>query len=110
MMRATPPSLLWLADGAGAIAMAAALACAAHFGLAGSSREGLPTSLAALIIAAVLRAMIQVAATRQGQKAAVAAKHRWRLRAFAAVLTAPAGSRTMLGEQVADARVIRPRS
>jgi len=103
MMRATPPSLLWLADGAGAIAMAAALACAAHFGLAASSREGLLTSLAGLIIAAALRASVQVAATGSGQKTAVAAKHGWRLRAFRAVLTASAGSRTMLGEQVADA-------
>ena len=102
-MRPTPPSLLWLAGGAGAIAMAAALACAAHFGLAASSREGLLTSLAALTIAAALRASVQVVATGSGQKAAVAAKHGWRLRAFAAVLTASAGSRTMLGEQVADA-------
>lgn len=83
--------------------MAAALACAVHFGLAASSREGLLTSLAGLIIAAALRASIQVAATGSGQKTAVAAKHGWRLRAFAAVLTASAGSRTMLGEQVADA-------
>lgn len=83
--------------------MAAALACAAHFGLAASSREGLLTSLAGLIIAAALRAGVQVAATGSGQKTAVAAKHGWRLRAFGAVLTASAGSRTMLGEQVADA-------
>ncbi|WP_404710494.1 thiol reductant ABC exporter subunit CydD [Sphingomonas sp. MMS24-J13] len=103
MMPATPPSLLWLADGAGAIAMAAGLACAAHFSLAASSREGLLTSLAGLTIAAALRASVQMAATGSGQKTAVAAKHSWRLRAFAAILTASAGSRTMLGEQVADA-------
>ncbi|MBT2189059.1 thiol reductant ABC exporter subunit CydD [Sphingobium nicotianae] len=102
-MRATPPSLLWFADGAAAIAMAAALACAAHFGISAFDRPGFLASLAGLIIATILRASVQLAATGSGQKAAVTAKHGWRRRAFAAVLTAPAGSRTMLGEQVADA-------
>lgn len=102
-MRPIPSSFLWLADGAGAIAMAAALAYAVHSGLGAAGYEGFLAGLAALAAAAALRAIAQMAATRQGQVAAVAAKHRWRLRAFAAVLTASAGSRTMLGEQVADA-------
>ncbi|WEK47873.1 MAG: thiol reductant ABC exporter subunit CydD [Candidatus Andeanibacterium colombiense] len=82
--------------------MAAALASAAHFGLTTSNREGLLASLAGLIIAAAARAGVQAAATGSGQKAAVRAKQGWRRRAFVAVLTASAGSRTMLGEQVAD--------
>ncbi|MFA6032306.1 MAG: thiol reductant ABC exporter subunit CydD [Myxococcota bacterium] len=97
------PFLLWLLDGALAIAVAAALALAVG-SLAGDRTGGetMP-ALALLIGAGLCRAGVQVVATTAGQRDAARAKQSWRVRVFGAVLRAPAGSRAMLGEQTADA-------
>jgi ATP-binding cassette subfamily C protein CydD len=101
-MRATSPSMFWLADGVAAIAMAAALACSAATAGVKQDRQGFLLALTGLAGAAVLRAGFQVAASVGGQRDAVRAKQDWRSRAFGAAVTTPPGARTTLGEQVAD--------
>lgn len=95
-------TLLWVADSAAAIAMAAGLACAVTaFGQDAHGR--LMASVASLIAAGGLRALTQIAAASAGEHAATSAKKGWRQRVFARVLVAAPGSRRMLGETVADA-------
>jgi len=97
------PFLFWLLDGALAIAVAAAIALAA--GRLTSGRQGgeAMLALALLIVAGLCRAGVQAVATTAGERDAAREKRSWRVRAFGAVLRAPAGSRAMLGEQTADA-------
>jgi ATP-binding cassette subfamily C protein CydD len=51
----------------------------------------------------LLRAAVQFQATRAGQRAAQAAKSAWRARTNRPLLQAASDSRTMVGEQIADA-------
>lgn len=98
----THAALFWIADSGAAILMAAALAA----GVAAAARGdlgNLPLAIGGLIIAALLRAGLQIGATNAGEGAAVRAKMRWRQRVYAQVLVAAPGERRMLGETVADA-------
>ncbi|WEK43243.1 MAG: thiol reductant ABC exporter subunit CydD [Candidatus Sphingomonas colombiensis] len=91
----------WLFDGVVAIALAAAIAITASV----SARYcGIYVmALAGIVAAGIARAIVEYRAATRGQDTAAAAKNTWRARIFPTVLTASAGSRHMLGEQIADA-------
>ncbi len=94
--------LFWLLDGVLAIAVAAALALVVSRLVDNPFRiQALPLLL--LVIAGLCRAATQVFATSAGGRDAAREKQSWRVRAYRAVLRAPAGSRAMLGERTADA-------
>ncbi len=95
--------LYWLLDSMLAIAVAAALALAVSRLVDGPFGLETLLPLLLLVIAAVLRAGAQILAISAGSRDAALEKQAWRLRAYSAVLRAPAGSRAMLGEQTADA-------
>jgi ATP-binding cassette subfamily C protein CydD len=95
--------LFWLLDGVLAIAVAAALALAVSRGVDGPLHVASLSPLLLLVIAGLCRGAVQILATTAGGWDAAREKQAWRLRAFGAVLRAPAGSRAMLGEQTADA-------
>ncbi len=95
--------LFWLLDGVLAIAVAAALALAVSHLVDGPSPVAMLLPLLLLVTAGLCRASVQVLATTAGARDAAREKQSWRIRAYGAVLRAPAGSRAMLGEQTADA-------
>lgn len=95
--------LFWLFDGVMAIAVAAALAFVVSRLVDRPLHQATLLPLLLLVIAGLCRGAVQVLATSAGGGDAARAKQSWRLRAFGAVLRAPAGSRAMLGEQTADA-------
>lgn len=100
-MRMRRASLLWLVDGVLAVCVAAAVAIA--ISTRAGNREHYVVALLLLAAAAATRAALQTTAFSQGHRDAARAKRAWRSPAFSAVLRAAAGSRRMLGEQVADA-------
>ena len=94
--------LLQIADGGAAILMASALA----IGVAAAMKAehgALLLAMGGLILAALLRAALQIAAADGGEAAAVRAKGGWRRLVYPRVLAASPGDRRMLGETVADA-------
>ena len=95
--------LFWLLDGLLAIALAAALAVAVSLLAERTPGAELLLALTLLCAAGLARGGAQVLAADAGQHEAARAKQAWRVRAFGAVLRAPAGIRVMLGEQTADA-------
>lgn len=96
------PVLLWIADSGAAILLAAALA--AGVTAAGHGELGhLRFAVGGLIAAALLRGLVQIAATDGGEAAASHAKTDWRRRIYPHILAAAPGDRRMLGEAVADA-------
>jgi ABC-type transport system involved in cytochrome bd biosynthesis fused ATPase/permease subunit len=95
--------LFWLLDGLLAIALAAALAVPVSLLADRVAGAELLLALTFLCIAGLARAGAQVLAADAGQNEAACARQAWRVRAFGAVLRAPAGIRVMLGEQTADA-------
>jgi ATP-binding cassette subfamily C protein CydD len=95
--------LYWLLDGVLAIAVAVALALTVSRLVDHPFDLETLLPLLLLVIAGVLRAGAQILATSAGSRDAALEKQAWRLRAYGAVLRAPAESRAMLGEQTADA-------
>lgn len=95
-------ALFWTADSFAAILMAVTLA-AGVAAIARGEHGNLLLAVGGLIVAALLRAGIQIGATDAGEAAAVVAKTSWRERIYAQVLVAAPGDRRMLGETVADA-------
>lgn len=95
--------LYWLLDGVLAIVVAAALALAVSRLADAPLHFATLLPLLLLVIAGLCRAAVQILATAAGGRDAAREKQSWRLRVFAGVLRAPAGSRAMLGEQTADA-------
>ena len=95
-------SLLQIADGVAAILMAVALAIGVAAAMQGE-HGALLLAMGGLILAALLRAALQIAAAGGGEAAAVRAKGIWRRLVYPRVLVAPPGDRRMLGETVADA-------
>lgn len=95
-------SLLQIADGVAAILMAVALAIGVAATMQGE-HGALLLAMGGLILAALLRTALQIAAADGGEAAAVRAKGIWRRLVYPRVLVAPPGDRRMLGETVADA-------
>ncbi|WP_157218068.1 thiol reductant ABC exporter subunit CydD [Flavisphingomonas formosensis] len=100
-MSGTRASLLWVADGAGAIGIALALALAVSDPAA--NRGFYVSALILLVASGALRAWVQTAAATTGSRSAAAAKAARRPIVLAALLGVAPGSRRLLGEQVADA-------
>ena len=85
-----------------AILFATALALTAQ-AILDSAGTRVTVGAMSLVLAGALRGAIQFAATTSGQRAAATAKRSWRQRIYPPLLQAAPGSRTMLGEAIADA-------
>lgn len=96
------PALLWIGDSLAAIFMAASLAVAIA-SAAGGDRRTLGLAAGGLILAALLRALLQASTASVGEAVASQAKREWRRRVFSRVLVGAPASRRMLGETIADA-------
>ena len=94
--------LLWIGDAVAAILFATALALTAQ-AILDSAGTRVAVGAMSLVLARALRGALQFAATTSGQRAAATAKRSWRQRIYPPLLQAAPGSRTMLGEAIADA-------
>jgi ATP-binding cassette subfamily C protein CydD len=95
-------AMLWTGDAATAVVFAGALAATA-VAIGDGARSVVLIGAVAMIAATLLRAAVQFQATFAGQRAAQTAKRDWRARIYRPLLQAASGSRTMVGEQIADA-------
>lgn len=95
-------STLWIADSCLAVLMAVSLA-AGVAALAAAEAERALWAAGGVLLAALLRAALQIWATSAGEVAAVSAKAGWRQRIYPHILVSAPGDRRMLGETVADA-------
>ena len=102
-VRTSPAAaLLWLGDAVAAVLFATALAFTAQ-AILDSAATRVVVGAVSLVLAGALRGAIQFGATTSGQRVAASAKRAWRQRLYLPLLQTAPGSRTMLGEAIADA-------